>query len=310
MLSRLEPQDSTKDENLQVEGKQEATLSFDISKFDSIGEAFISLTSNVSKLLENEYFPPIRRSCIEQMKTSSGAQLSPDMIQKIKAANDLNALLDILVDCPYWSWIDLRLLEAMVAASGSSVAKGFVNSYRNAIFSKKLLEVLPSIPNTEVKDAYYSKIVSKLQKDVEQIIVSDLLKFQYHLETVIMDIASGTCALASIIGGCNEIHWLVPTHCIDDAYQSACLKHCKFHEFNLQYLHIGRHMVIHDPSVLHHSRTAPPEISLPDTAGEILASLQHITTYLYAYCTYVYDKTFIGENFVKLCTTLKFNTAI
>ena len=159
----------------------------------------------------------------------------------------------------------------MVAASGSSVAKGFVNSYRNAIFSKKLLEVLPSIPNTEVKDAYYSKIVSKVQKDVEQITVSDLLKFQYDLETVIMDIASGTCSLSCIKEGCIEIHWLVPTHCIDHAYQSACLKCHKFHEFHLQYLQIGRHGVIHDPSVLHHSKTAPPEISLPVTAGEILA---------------------------------------
>ena len=268
MLSPLEPHDSTKDDNVQVQKKQEATRNLEISKFDSIREAFISLTSNVSKLLENEYFPPIRRSCIEQMKTPYGAQLSPDMIQKIKAANDLNALLDILVDCPYWSWIDLRLLEAMVAASGSSVAKGFVNSYRNAIFSKKLLEVLPSIPYTEVKDAYYSKIVSKVQKDVEQIRVSDLLKFQYHLETVIMGLANGTCSLACIKEGCIEIHWFVPIHCIDDAYQSACLKRHKFHEFHLQYLQIGKHGVIHDPSVLHHSRTAPPEILLPDTAGK------------------------------------------
>ena len=280
MLSPLEPQDSTKDENLQVERKQEATLSFDISKFDSIREAFISLTSNVSKLLENKDFPPIRRSCIEQMRTPSGAQLSPDMIKKIKAANNLNALLDILVDCPYWSWIDLRLLEAMVAASGSSVAKDFVNSYRNAIFSKKLLEVLPSIPNTEEKNAYYSKIVSKVQKDVKQITVSDLLKFQYHLETVIMDIASGTCSLARVKEGCIEIHWLAPTHCIDYAYKSACLKRHKFHEFHLQYLQIGRHREIYDPSVLHHSRTAPPEISLPETAGKICIQLASNTSLL------------------------------
>ena len=289
MLSRLEPQDSTEDENLQVEGKQEATLSFDISKFDSIGEAFISLTSNVSKLLENEYFPPIRRSCIEQMKTSSGAQLSPDMIQKIKAANDLNALLNILVDCPYWSWIDLRLLEAMVAASGSSVAKGFVNNYRNAIFSKKLLEVLPSIPNTEVKDAYYSKIVSMLQIDVEQITVSDLLKFQYHLETAIMGLASGTCSLACIKGGCNEIHWLIPTHCIAHAYHSACLKRHKFHKFHLQDLEVGRYPIIFYPSVLHHSRTATPEISFPIAAGEMcvqLASNTSLLIYMLTACMY------------------------
>ena len=175
-----------------MQKKQESTQRFDISNSYSITEAFISLTTNISKLLQNEDFYAIRRSCIAQMKTPNGAQLSPDMIQKIKAANNLNALLDILVDCPYFSWIDLRLLEAMVAASGLSDAKDSLNNYRNAIFSKKLLEVLPSIPNTEAKDAYYSKIVSKVQKDVEQIIVSDLIKFQSQLETVIMDIENGS----------------------------------------------------------------------------------------------------------------------
>ena len=254
---------------MQLQKREESTLSFDISNFDSIREAYISLTSNVNKLLQNEYFPAIRRSCIEQMKTPSGAQLSPDMIQKIKAASDLDSLLDILVDCPYWSWIDLRLLEAMVAASGSSIAKGFLKSYRDAVFSKKLLEVLPSIPNTEVKDAYYSKIVSKVHKDVDQIIVSDLLQFQSQLETVIMDIASGTCSLACIKEGCIEIHWLIPTHCIDHAYKSACLKHHKFCEYHLQYLQIGTHRTLYDPSVLHYSKTATAEISLPVTAGKL-----------------------------------------
>ena len=275
---------------MQVEKKQESTLTFDISNFDSIREAYISLTSTVGKLLQNEDFPAIRRSCIEQMKTPSGAQLSPDMVQKIKAANDLNSLLDTLVDSPYWSWIDLRLLEAMVAASGSGIAKGFLKSYRNAVFSKKLLEVLPSIPNTEVKDAYYSKIVSKVHKDVDQIIVSDLLQFQSQLETVILDIASGTCSLACIKEGCIEIHWLIPTHCIDHVYKSAYLKRHKFCKLHLQYLQIGTHQAIYDPSVLHYSKIATAEISLPVTAGKICS---YIHSYLvsntspHIYCSHM-----------------------
>ena len=268
-----------------MQKKQESTLTFDISNFDSVREAYISLTSNVSKLLQNEDFPAIRRSCIEQMKAPSGAQLSPDMVKKVKAANDLNSLLDILVDSPYWSWIDLRLLEAMVAASGSGIAKGFLKSYRNAVFSKKLLEVLPSIPNTEVKDEYYSKIVSKVHKDVDKIIVSDLLQFQSQLETVIMDIASGTCSLAHIKEGCIEIHWLIPTHYIDYAYKSACLKRHKFCEFHLQFLQIGTNRRIYDPSILHYSHTATPEISAAITAGKKYRSI--ISPFVISICSNV-----------------------
>ena len=75
--------------------------------------------------------------------------------------------------------------------------------------------------------------------------------------------------VACIKGGCIEIHWLVPTHCIDHAYKSAYLKRHEFHKFHLQYLQIGGHRIIYDPSVLQHSRTATPEISLPVIAGKM-----------------------------------------
>ena len=247
-----------------MQEKQEIVASFDISNFDSIREAYIYLTSNVSKLLQKEDFYTIRRSCIEQINTPSGAQLSPDMVQKIKTASHLNALLDTLAESPYWSWIDLRLLEAMVTASGSSVAKELLTKYRNAVFSKKLLEVLPSVPNKEIRDAYYSKVASKFQKDLEHIIVSDLLQFKSQLETVIMDIANGTCSLARIEEGCIVIHWFIPTHCIALAYKSACLKRHKFSTLHLQYLQIGTHKKIYDLS----SQQPSQAITLPSNAGK------------------------------------------
>jgi len=258
-----------------VQKKQEVALNFDILQFKNIRSAFIYLTSNVGKLLQNENFYAIRRSCIEQIHTPSGAQLSPDMVQKVKSANNLDTLLDTLADSPYWSWIDLRLLEAMVVASGSSVAKDLLTSYQNAVFSKKLLEVLPSIPNKEVRDAYYSKIVSKVRKDLKEITVSDLLELQSELETVIMDLKSGTCALAHIEGGCIEIHWFIPTHCIENAYKSACLKHHKFHTLAIQYLQIGAYAKVYDPSTVNTSQIATTEPPLPVSVGKILCSATH-----------------------------------
>ena len=258
------------DQHVQQKDSEEiAPPSFDKSQFTNVRTAFVYLTSNVGKLLQNADFYAIRRSCIEQINTPNGAQLSPDMVQKIKTANNLNALLDTLAESPYWSWIDLRLLEAMVTASGSSVAKNLLTSYQNGVFSKKLIEVLPSLPNREIREAYYSKIVSKIKKDLDQITVSDLLKFQTELETVIMDIKNGTCALAHIEEGCIEIHWFVPTHCIDHAYNSACLKRHKFCTFHLQYLQIGTHRKIYDPSNSHLSKTTvdPP---LLNSVGKII----------------------------------------
>ena len=125
------------------------------------------------------------------------------------------------------------MLEGIIIASGSSAAKNLFTDYQNVIFSKKLFEILPSVPNKEVKDAYYSKVVSKIEKDLKEITISDLLEFQSKLETVIMDIKLGTCALACIEKDCIQIDWFIPMHCIDHAYISACLKRHKFQTLDL-----------------------------------------------------------------------------
>ena len=189
------------------------------------------------------------------------------MVQKIKSTNNLNALLDVLAESPYWSWIDLRLLEGMVIASGSSVANSLLSHYQNVVFSKRLLEVLPSIPNKEVKDAYYSKIVSKINKDLDDIIVSDLLEFQSELETVIMDLKNGTCALVHIKEGCIEIDWYIPMHCINHAYKSACCKRHKFHSLDLLCLQIGSYGKIYDPLIQPHLTVV--DLLLPNISGKL-----------------------------------------
>ena len=274
-VSYIEPQKL----NQQVQKQEDIIPIFDMTEFNSISTAFIHVTSTVSKLIQRENFYPIRRSCIEQMHTPNGAQLSPDVVQKIKVANNLDALLDILVDTPYWSWIDLRLLEAMVAASGSSVAKSLLSSYKNSVFSKKVTEVLPSVPNREIRDAYYSKIISKINKDIEKITVSDLLQFQTQLQTVIMDIKSGTCTLAQIEQGCIEIHWFIPTHCVYHAYKSACLKRHKFHMIELQSLQIGSYSKIYDLSISEAETVDPP---LPVSVGKMHnLVMKYIYTYAY-----------------------------
>ena len=224
----------------------------------------------------------MRRSCIEQINTPNGAQLSPDTVEKINAAENLNALLDTLAQSPYWSWIDVRLLEGIVIASGSSTANNLLIDYQNVVFSKKLLEVLPSIPNKKIKHAYYSKITSKINKDLKEITVSDLLKLRSELETVIMDIKIGTCALANVKKGCIEIDWYIPMHYIDHAYKSACLKRHKFHTLDLQYLQIGSYRKIYDPmSTLHSTQAATLDLVLPNSAGKLNMYIHmHVATYI------------------------------
>ena len=191
-------------------------------------------------------FHIIRRSCIEQINTPNGAQLLPEDVSAIKTSRNIDELLDVLAISAYWSWIDVRLLEAMVAASDNMNAINLIEKYKDTIFQKKLKEILPDAPGKEIKEAYYTKIVSKLDKDPNDITVADLLKFQSQLETVIMDIKKGVCVLEHLERGCIEVHWYIPTSCVGRAYQSARVRCYQFKDLHLQYLKIGHNPVIHD----------------------------------------------------------------
>ena len=218
----------------------------DFAAFETISTAFVCLISSINAQLAGSKFLDLRRACLAQIKTPSGAKLSPTVIKKIKSTKNLDELLDLLVDSPYCSWIDLRLLEALVAASGSSTAKALLSSYKKAIFSKKLYSVLPIAPSKKAKDEFYSVIVSKVNKNADEITVADLLELQSDLEVVIMDIGNGTCTLDHFTDGCIEIHWYIPTHCVEHAHRSASVKGHKFHDFSLLYLQIGDFPVIYD----------------------------------------------------------------
>ena len=181
------------------------------------------------------------------MRNPGGAELSQKLIEDISRTQNIDDLFDLLVCIPYWSWIDIRVLDVMVVASENPLAVETLNNYKAAVFTKKLIDLLPNAPSKEVKEAYYAKVVTKVNKDPRTMTVADLLEFQYQLEVVIMDIKNGVCILEHLEKGCIEIHWYIPTSCMDGAYQTARVRCHLFKTLHLQYLKIGHYPVIHDP---------------------------------------------------------------
>ena len=221
------------------------TISFE--EFDTVSEAFVFLTSQLKCLLAKTDFSDLKRSCIEQINTPSGAQLPPELVAKVKSCDNITTLFDVLADSAYWSWIDIRLLKVMAAASGQVKAIKLLSNYRKTIFSKKLFDLLPNAPSKEVKEKYYTKIVTKLNKNPKEMTVADLMEFQSQLEEVLLDIKKGFCILEHLEKGCIEVHWYIPTSCVDGAYRTARVKCYQFNDLHLQYLKIGDYPVIHDP---------------------------------------------------------------
>ena len=227
-----------------------STSNIDFSDCDGIPAAFLLLTAQISQLLKKADFFALRRGIVQQRNVPKGVQFHDDLYQSIKTAQNLDILLDLLADSKHWSWVDLRLLETLIISSGIKEANTLVTKYKNTIFSKKLSEVLDEMftpQQRKYKEDYTTKVAMKIQKEPSEITVGDLSQFASVLETVIMDINTGTCVLEHVTKGCLEIHWLIPLHCRFHAFKSALNNRHKFCEIHLQYLHIESYPLIYSP---------------------------------------------------------------
>ena len=229
-----------------------AIISF--ANFGTVSEAYVSLTSQLKTLLKEVDFSNIQGSCVDQIRTPSGVQLSSDLIESIRKCNNVKELFEILTNSANLSWHDVRLLKAMAAASGLSRATELIENYIKAISSKKVFDLLPNAPSRAIKKEYYTEMVTKLKKDNEMT-VADLFEFQPELEKVLLDITNGTCVLDHVKGGCIEVHWYIPTSCVDRAYETASARCSRFKALQLLYLKIGNYPTIYDP------------LSLPDVGA-------------------------------------------
>ena len=211
---------------------------------NDIGRAFIQLQTRIKGLLQRANCDDLKNACIAQMHNPGGAEISKELIGKISQAESSDTLFNLLVCSPYWSWLDIRILEVMVTASEIEQAHQLLKNYKTVFFCKRLVDLVSSAPSKKVNEEYYTKVVTKMEKDSNIITISDLLIFQSQLEGVIMDSKKGICILDCLKEGCVEIHWYIPTICVDRVYWTARAKCYQFNDFHLQYLIIGHHPVI------------------------------------------------------------------
>ena len=271
---------------IHIDAKSLVISKEEFESYNDVGKAFVALQTRMSLLLEHAKFPPVRRACITQMRNPGGAKLSQNLIEKIANTQNIDDLFDLLIFSPYWSWIDIRILEVMVVASDNHQAVQLLNNYKDVVFSKKLIDLLPNAPSKEVKEKYYAIVVTKVNKDPNTMTVADLLEFQYQLEVVIMDIQNGVCILEHLEKGCIEIYWYIPTSCVDGAYQSARVKRYQFSNLHLQYLKIGHYPVIRDPLASPDLVSAP---SPPVNVGKLCDVILLVCVLLFCYTATVKD---------------------
>ena len=84
------------------------------SSDEDVDLAFSRLSAFVTKAIEDVNFNVLQRAAIERAKSSKMLPKSEEIVPIIKAADSFQNLCTLLADTPYWNFLDIRMLEAML----------------------------------------------------------------------------------------------------------------------------------------------------------------------------------------------------
>ena len=182
------------------------------AEFQDVSLAFSTLFSRLQKEIKIKDFKIIKNACVVR----AGRKLS----EQIKKTRNIDSLFQLFAESKaYCNWMNIRFLEVIANASGSSKLVNLVKNYKEVIYSKTLREVWDCIPYHTVRTKYYSKLQVKFEgKDPDNVTIEQLIR--YCEPYVVKDIAM-------LIGVIEEeslkVTWLIPTAEVHNFYLAALM---------------------------------------------------------------------------------------
>ena len=172
---------------------------------EDVDECFSRFTAAMFEILSKAKFTSLRRACLENSNRLGGLALSKELKSSIAAAQSLDHLFDILCDSPYWNWMNIKMLTKMAQASLLDAATKLIQQYKDEVYSRKLIDVLPQLPNLNISDTDYTKAKEKWNKDLNDVTVNDLVNHWSEVEKI-FNVEEPTMLLDKVINGSIEIH--------------------------------------------------------------------------------------------------------
>ena len=252
------------------------------SDCENVDECFSHLSAAMLKILSSAKFFPLRRACLENSNKLGGVTLPSDLKSNIEATQNLDDLFDVLCGTPYWNWMNIKMLGKMASASLLPVATKLIQQYKKEVYSRKLTEVLQQIPSFCIPGNYYTEAKEKLNKDLNDITVNDLVNHWSEVEKI-FNVEEPTMLLDKVVDGCIEIHWLIPTEIVEHICQSVGSQISIMLRCDILYFDIGGH-------VINCSSISRPDTST--TASGMLYSCVHCIHIVYIHCRIIIDHSF------------------
>ena len=177
-------------------------------------------------------FRKLKNACIQR-----GTLLPSDFKQQIKAAVELDDLLDTLDNPMYCNWLNIRLLKRIAKSIDIQEAKCLIEAYENVVYSRKVSEVETYFHSDYFKTAHVSLVNAKIVRSFESLTVADVVEYCERLESN-MGVYAGSVTATECQPGCLLITCVIPIHCALHAYETAKTNFLIFRQLHIQYIEI------------------------------------------------------------------------
>ena len=174
----------------------------------------------------------LKNVCIQR-----GTILSSDYKQQVKAADELDDLLDVLDNPMYCNWLNTRLLKRIVKMIDIPEAERIIQAYEKCVYSRKISDVLDYFDSRCFNPSHVSLVDAKINTRFDSLTVADIIEYCQKLERNI-GVCAGSVTAVKCQPGCLQITCVIPTHCGLHAYETAKTNFLKFRQFHIQYIKI------------------------------------------------------------------------
>ena len=254
-----------------------AAESFDLFKDPlTIRDAYLTLISELDSILNNCSLSKLQLALIHQAHAPDGVKLNKDLNDEIRSAKSSVDLLCIVGGIPSCNWLDTRIIEALARGYGLSAVK-LIGAYKTYVYAKKLNDALPSFPKISQTDAYVSAISTKIKMDPDKITIGDVVKYQWHVENVILDLGNQILNIEHVQSGCVEVIYHILIYSSFNAYKMALHNRYKFYMIDLIHIEIGDHPLIYDPLLCDFSKRFIEQMLPTQHKGKNFPFVMHIT---------------------------------
>ena len=198
---------------------------------DVVG-AFAYLFYKLRILFDEVNFTQLKNACIQR-----GTLLPNDFKQKVKAAVELDDVLDVLDNPLYCNWLKIHVLKRTAKVINIQEAKHLIQAYKKCVYSRKISDVKMYLHSDYFKQSHVSLVNAKILRSFESLTVVDIITFCEKLESN-MGVHAGSITATECQPGCLLITCVFPINYVLHAYETAKANFLRFRQFHIQFIEI------------------------------------------------------------------------